>query len=161
MRKVLSVYVRNNGDAPFSDRYDGEDFTIAPGQVLEMEADCARLVFGVGEQDKTRAIRRLGWAPTANDMKDALARLFSFSFFSTPEEAAANTSQPQPERGEDQRARPSAPAGGRTAAGGASGPPAAVGQEGGQIDNVRPRGDERRPTNVLENIARVAANAAS
>lgn len=101
MKKVDSVFVRNNGSLPFSDRYDGEDFTIEPGQALEMEATCAKLVFGFGEEDKTRAIRRLGWAASTAELPLALERLYSFSFHMTEAEtgqtAAVDTARKKTE----------------------------------------------------------------
>lgn len=78
------MWVRNNGREAFSDQFDGERFTIAPGAAEEMTVDCAKLVFGFGEDDKRRAIRRLGWAPTENDMPKALAKLNAFSFHMEP-----------------------------------------------------------------------------
>ena len=80
MKRPDTVWVKNNGPLAHTDRYDGEDFTIEPGQTAEMYADCARLCFGFGEDDKTRAIRRLGWGNTRNDLAEALKRLNAFSF---------------------------------------------------------------------------------
>lgn len=90
MKRPDTIFVRNNGTEPFADRYDGEDFSVGPGDAVEIEADCAKLVFGFGEKDKTRAVKRLGWAPTQAEMPRALALLNSFSFH-----------MEQPEDGED------------------------------------------------------------
>src|ERR1700752_1873572 len=103
MRKEESVYVTNNGEQPFRDRYDGEDFVIHPGETLDMPAPCARLVFGFGEKDKGRAIRRLGWAKTASDMNDALARLRTFSFGMSPPPVTA-LEKAAPEKSSSQHA---------------------------------------------------------
>lgn len=110
MKKAESVFVRNNGAEPFVDRFDGEDFTIEPGSAIEMEADCAKLIFGFGEADKSRAIKRLGWAPTHSDMKCAVAKLNAFSFHM------------------EQPSDSSAPVSDAEAAGKPSGRPAATGQ---------------------------------
>lgn len=80
MKRPETVFVRNNGTEPHSDRYDGDDFTIEPGKSVEIFADAARLCFGFGEADKSRAIRRLGWASTSHDQSAAIARLNKFSF---------------------------------------------------------------------------------
>ena len=80
MKRPDTVWVKNNGNSAHTDRYDGEDFTIQPGEQVEMYADCARLCFGFGDEDKTRVIRRLGWAATTNDLQGALQRLNAFSF---------------------------------------------------------------------------------
>src|SRR5215831_3811607 len=88
--KQDTVFVRNNGNSEFKGdmaRYDGESFTIEPGEYLEMPPECARLCFGWGEADKHRVIRRNGWAKTEGDMPAALALLDTFSFHSTEEEA--------------------------------------------------------------------------
>jgi len=85
---VPRIYVRNNSDESFIDRYDGEDFEIKPGEVLPMPVEAARLCLGYGEPEKGRAIARKGWAPTAEDHKIAIKRLNKFSFHGSEEEAA-------------------------------------------------------------------------
>jgi hypothetical protein len=87
MKRSQTVWVRNNGTETFHDRYDGEDFDIEPGGVCEMLLECAELCLGFGQDDKTRCLRRLGWAFTQNRMPEALARLESFSFHMTEKEA--------------------------------------------------------------------------
>jgi len=162
MRKAQTVFVRNNGGDPFSDRYDGEDFTIEPGKAVEMEADCAKLVFGFGEEDKSRAIQRLGWAPTSADMKTALARLNAFSF---------HLSDPSDEPVTVQSASSSAPAGDAGGAGESVAEipapndrsPAPIGAHGRKESDevvVRQDATPRKSVNALANIARVATNAA-
>lgn len=85
---VPMLYVRNNGKDEFSDRYDGEDFTIRPGEVLPMPVEAARLCLGYGDGDKGRVIARLGWAKTAEAYADAMKRLNKFSFHGSEQEAA-------------------------------------------------------------------------
>jgi hypothetical protein len=80
MKKPETVFVRNNGTQPHTDRYDGEDFTISPGEAVEMEVHCARLCFGFQEEDKRRVIQRLGWSSTSADYETAVKRLNGFSF---------------------------------------------------------------------------------
>lgn len=90
MKRQETVWVRNNGtkkEDVFRDRYDGEDFEIAPGAVCEMLIETAQLCLGFGEDDKSRCVRRLGWAFTSDRMVDALARLGKFSFHMTEKEA--------------------------------------------------------------------------
>ena len=43
MKRLDTIFVRNNDSEPFADRYDGEDFVIGPGEALEIEADAAKL----------------------------------------------------------------------------------------------------------------------
>jgi hypothetical protein len=87
MKKLDTIWVRNNGKEPFTDRYDGEDFEIAPGGVCEMLVSCAELCLGFGENDKSRCLRRAGWAYTSDRFEEAVARLNKFSFHMTEREA--------------------------------------------------------------------------
>jgi hypothetical protein len=86
------VWVVNNGTDAFRDRYDGQDFEIAPGAYIEMPPEAAKLSFGWGEEDKSRALRRLGWAATVNDNPRAIERLNAFTFHATEAEAQARAS---------------------------------------------------------------------
>jgi transcription initiation factor TFIIIB Brf1 subunit/transcription initiation factor TFIIB len=74
------VYVRNVTEDTLRSRYDGEDFEFAPGVYVQCPIDAARLIFGFGEEDKSRAIQRLGWVSTMNDMPRAIQRLMGFQF---------------------------------------------------------------------------------
>lgn len=94
MRRAETVWVRNNGKLPYVDRYDGEDFTIKPGEYMEMDVEAARLCLGLGEDDKTRALRRLGWVKSTDGMPEAMARLNSFSFHMKESEAEGHLSAP-------------------------------------------------------------------
>ncbi len=87
MIRPQTVWVRNNGSETFKNRFDGEDFEIEPGRSEEMTIECAALVFGYGEEDKTRAVRRLGLAFTRDEMTEALKKLDEFSFHMTEKEA--------------------------------------------------------------------------
>lgn len=80
MRKVDTVWVRNDGNEVFTSRYDGEDFTIAPGKAEEITLACAELVFDFGKDDRSNCLRRLGWLHMNAKMDQALARLNKFSF---------------------------------------------------------------------------------
>lgn len=80
MRKADCVWVRNNGDEIFSSRYDGEAIELAPGKAEEFTLAAAELLFGMGEDDKSRCLRRLGWMNASQQMDQALARLNKFSF---------------------------------------------------------------------------------
>lgn len=88
-QRPVTIWVRNNGSGTHRDRFDGEDFEIRPGDCLEMPPEAATLCFGVGDEDKTRVIRRLGWARTQNDFQTALDRLNQFSFHGSEEDARA------------------------------------------------------------------------
>ena len=130
MKRAASVWVRNNGKIVFSDRYDGEDFSIPPGGVTEILVETAELCLGFGQEDKTRCIRRLGWAFTQNNMSEALSRLGTFSFHMTEKEALAH--KPSKLIGS------SAPAGDET-------PGDPQGEPGGVVT--------RQPLNLLQKLA--------
>lgn len=73
------------GQEPFRDQYDGVPFEIKTGETKVIDEAAARHIFGLGEQDKTRALSRLGWlrvseAENPGGMKEALARLGQFVF---------------------------------------------------------------------------------
>src|SRR5262249_21151818 len=84
---------RNNGDFTFKSRYNGEDFEIPPGGIEEMTVECAQLCFGLGEDDKSRCLRRLGWPYMKNKDGSALGELGAvqmlgrFSFHMSESEA--------------------------------------------------------------------------
>jgi hypothetical protein len=104
MKKLQTVFVRNNGTIPFKDRYDGEEFEIEPGEYTEMLIECAQLCMGFGDEDKTRCIRRLGWAFTQNGMAEALQRLETFSFhMERPKNGASKPGLSSAPEGEDAR----------------------------------------------------------
>ena len=96
MKKAQTVWVKNNGAEPFSDRYDGEDFTIAPGEAVEMLAECATLCLGFGEEDKARVLRRRGWAFTVEAQKQGEKRLDEFSFHMSERESRGERPVPIP-----------------------------------------------------------------
>lgn len=84
------LWVRNNGNDTFADKFDGDEFELKPGQVLQIHQGCAELCFGFGKDpaDKLPTLRRLGWAHTNVDMVAGLKRLNAFSFHES--EKAAN-----------------------------------------------------------------------
>lgn len=94
MKKTDSIWVRNNSDQTFTNRYDGEDISIKPGAALEIEVSAATLIFGFGEDDKTRCLRRLGWAFSHDKMAEANERLGKFSFHMNQSQALALPSAP-------------------------------------------------------------------
>src|SRR5437899_12086960 len=87
MKRQQTVWVVNHGTEKFVDKYDGENFEVLPGEAVEMLVECAELCLGFGQEDKTRALRRKGWAFTNIGMKEATAKLQAFSFHMTEKEA--------------------------------------------------------------------------
>lgn len=123
MRRSQTVWVRNNGKEPFSDKFDGEEFIIAPGDTVEMLVECAQLCLGFGDEDKSRVLRRKGWAFTHTAQQAAIARLDAFSFHMSEREAIAHDPNKAPAKAPEATASSSAPAS-AAEAGGGSLPPA-------------------------------------
>ena len=80
MRKPDSIWVRNDSEETFKSRYDGEDIVIVPGKAEELVIPAAELIFGFGEDDKSRCLRRLGWMGMHLDYDKAVERLNKLSF---------------------------------------------------------------------------------
>lgn len=76
----MFLQVTNNGNAPFSSKFNGQEYTFTPNQKCAISADVARHIFGVGLSDKTEVLTRHGWMSHASDMTGAMAKLDAFSF---------------------------------------------------------------------------------
>lgn len=84
MKLPTLIYVLNRGQHELRDRFDGEDYVFPPNTAVQIPSDAAKLIFGFGEEDKIRAIQRLGWARTTNDLELARQRLGEFQFHVEP-----------------------------------------------------------------------------
>src|ERR1700758_675691 len=69
-----------NGAKEFSDRYDGEDFVFPVGEAVPVPMEAARHIFGYGEADKSRALRRQGVLAHSTDKGKANKWLDNFAF---------------------------------------------------------------------------------
>lgn len=127
------LWVRNNGNETFTDKFDGDEFELKPGQVMQIHQGAAELCFGFGREDKLPTLRRRGWALTNTDLAQGLKRLNQFSFHES--EKSAN----------DHRIKkPTAPANG-----------ASVTETEGALAP-----SDASPTNLLAKVAAVAQTAA-
>jgi hypothetical protein len=81
MKKSIWVWVINSSDQEFKDRFDGEEYVFPPGEAVEIPGDGAKLIFGWGEDDKYRALQRLGWTHSSLDLPSAIKRLNKFAFY--------------------------------------------------------------------------------
>lgn len=144
MKRQQTVWVVNHGTEKFVDKYDGESFEIAPGEAVEMLVECAELCLGFGQEDKTRALRRKGWAFTNIGMQEATAKLQSFSFHMSEKEALEHEPNKAP-----------APAGSAVHS---SAPVVGAAAEGGQPPSVAGVQKPARKPGPLEKLAQ--ANAA-
>jgi hypothetical protein len=66
-------------------RYNGRDYLFPYGEPVNVHIDVARHCFGLGLDDKTAALARLGWARISEDLPDALERLGNIRFDDLPE----------------------------------------------------------------------------
>jgi len=79
-RSPTILYVCNNGDKDFSDRYDGEDFSFKVGETIQIPFEAARHIFGYGEADKSRALRRQGVYTHSTDAEKGQKWIDQFVF---------------------------------------------------------------------------------
>ena len=75
------IGVKNNSKEVVKGRYDGVDFKFEPGVTVALSDEAAKHIFGYGEDDKSRALIRLGWLANSTQYEVALARLDEIQFF--------------------------------------------------------------------------------
>lgn len=66
-------------------RYNGKDYLFPYGEPVNVHLEVARHVFGLGLDDKSAALARLGWARTSDELPDAIERLSNIRFDDLPE----------------------------------------------------------------------------
>ncbi len=66
-------------------RYNGKDYLFSYGEPVNVHIDVARHCFGLGLDDKTASLARLGWVRTGEDFPEALERLANIRFEDLPE----------------------------------------------------------------------------
>jgi len=66
-------------------KYDGQNYEFRPGEVTAISNEAAAHIFGYGEDDKKRALHRLGWVNWGGQLDEGLEKLGSFVFLE-PEE---------------------------------------------------------------------------
>jgi hypothetical protein len=64
----------------FSARYVGIDYVFRQGEAINLPIEAARHIFGFGEDDKTRALHRLGWLTHTEGLEQALEKLNEIEF---------------------------------------------------------------------------------
>ena len=81
------VKVHNRGKDYFRDMYDGVILELPPGEAKIITDQMAQHCFGYGDDDKRRALSRLGWLKSEDrsdgvpyGWKEAMARLGHFVF---------------------------------------------------------------------------------
>jgi hypothetical protein len=73
---MQEIFVVNKNSFDHQDRYDGEDFFFPQGERVTIPIVAAQHMFGLGMQDKTETLIRLGWALE----KDGVKKLANFVF---------------------------------------------------------------------------------
>jgi hypothetical protein len=66
-------------------RYNGKDYAFPYGEPVNVHLDVARHLFGLGSDDKSAALARLGWAKSSDELPEAIERLSNIRFEDLPE----------------------------------------------------------------------------
>lgn len=86
------MWVTNNSEHNLEDGYDGVRYMFAKGQSIEVPFIVVQHVFGIGQDDKTPFLSRLGWYLRPEDKEPAIDRLNCFSFSSEKPEPIVHDS---------------------------------------------------------------------
>lgn len=66
-------------------RFNGKDYVFPFAEPVNVHVEVARHLFGLGADDKTAALVRLGWVQTSDQILDAIERLRNIKFDDLPE----------------------------------------------------------------------------
>lgn len=82
MGAVMEIKViNNNAGLTLRGRYDGKDYVFAPGKAVNLDIEAAKHIFGLGDDDKSGALNKLGLLiPGRDTLEDAIAKLDKVSF---------------------------------------------------------------------------------
>jgi hypothetical protein len=64
----------------FRARHFGIDYDFRQDEAVNLPVEAARHIFGFGEDDKSRALHRLGWLTHTEGLEEALAKLENIEF---------------------------------------------------------------------------------
>lgn len=78
------VRVTNGTFEVIEGRFNGEDYEFKPSEQVDIHIAAAQHIFAFGEEDKSRALSRLGWIRSSADIKAAMARLALIKFEDVP-----------------------------------------------------------------------------
>lgn len=95
MRIERSDFIRvtNTLAETIRSKFDGQDYVFKPNEPEDIHFVLAKHIFGFGEDDKSRALARLGWMQSSEQLPRALEKLASVKFSAAPalvEEAPAD-----------------------------------------------------------------------
>lgn len=71
------IFVKNENDFDHQDRFDGQDYFFPKGERVTIPTLAAEHMLGLGRQDKTDNLVRLGWA---NEGDAGVKKLANFVF---------------------------------------------------------------------------------
>jgi hypothetical protein len=78
------VRVTNETGELITGRFASDDYEFPPGEATDIHLAAAAHMFGFGEEDKSRALARLGWVHSSADIRPAMERLGHIKFEDVP-----------------------------------------------------------------------------
>lgn len=66
---MTEIFVKNENAFDHQDRFDGQDYFFPKGERVTIPVIAAEHMLGLGRQDKTDNLVRLGWANDADGVK--------------------------------------------------------------------------------------------
>ena len=81
---MSNIFVTNNSDQDLHDGFGGVFYDFKIGSTVEIPENVAQHIFGYGDDVKQPYLARLGWAKTANDLKEGLDRLSKWELSTEP-----------------------------------------------------------------------------
>lgn len=66
---MSDIFVTNHNDFDHQDRFDGQDYFFPRGERVTIPVIAAQHMLGLGHQDKTDNLIRLGWANSDEGVK--------------------------------------------------------------------------------------------
>ena len=72
--------VKNNGNEPFSCKYDGILYSFPVGESAAVPIMAAQHIFGLGKADKQEVMARHGWITHSTELDKGYTKLNSFAF---------------------------------------------------------------------------------
>ena len=66
-------------------RFNGKDYVFPFGEPVNVHLEVAKHLFGLGVDDKSAALNRLGWARSSDELTEATERLSNIRFDDLPE----------------------------------------------------------------------------
>jgi hypothetical protein len=88
------VRVVNGNPQKILGRYDGVDYEFLPGKPNDIPHVVAAHIFDFGREDKQRALSRLGWLQTSDQLESAMAKLNRIAFTESPPLVEADMVEP-------------------------------------------------------------------